>query len=42
MRLVAVAGVVVSLLLARDAYAQDARMVPVTIDGERVRLEMRI
>jgi dienelactone hydrolase len=41
-RIVAVAGVVVVLLLASDARAQDARMVPVTIDGQRVRLEMRI
>jgi hypothetical protein len=31
MRVVAVAGVVVVLLLASDAPAQDARMVPVTI-----------
>jgi dienelactone hydrolase len=42
MRLVLVAGVVVRLLLAGEARAQDARMVPVTVDGQRVRLEMRI
>jgi hypothetical protein len=38
MRLVLVAGVVVTLLLAGEAHAQDARMVPVTVDGQRVRL----
>jgi dienelactone hydrolase len=32
----------VPLLGAGTAWAQEARMVPVTIDGQRVRLEMRI
>jgi dienelactone hydrolase len=34
--------VLTALLSAGTAWAQDARMVPVTIDGQTVRLEMRI
>ena len=30
------------VLLTRAGHAQEAQMVPVTVDGERVRLEMRI
>jgi dienelactone hydrolase len=36
------AGLLVAMLIADGAAAQDARLVPVTVDGENVRLEMRI
>jgi dienelactone hydrolase len=37
-----IALILIALLIASAAWAQDARMVPVTIDGQTVRLEMRI
>jgi dienelactone hydrolase len=42
MRFTGAAVFLVSLLAASAAWARDARMVPVTIDGQTVRLEMRI
>jgi dienelactone hydrolase len=42
MRRAVAASLALSFALVTDVRAQDARMVPVTIDGERVRLEMRI
>jgi hypothetical protein len=36
------AAIVLLAFLAGPARAQEPRMVPVTVDGERVRLEMRL
>jgi predicted acyl esterase len=37
-----VLALVTLAVLTGSAHAQEARMVPVTVDGERVRLEMRV
>jgi hypothetical protein len=36
------AAVILIILTASTARAQETRMVPVTVDGERVRLQMRV
>lgn len=42
MRALACLATLVALLVASEVTAQDTRLVPVTVDGEQVRLEMRI
>src|ERR1700704_3839 len=36
------AAVILIILMASTERAQETRMVPVTVDGERVRLQMRV
>ena len=42
MRVIVGVAALVALLVAGEAAAQETRLVPVTVDGESVRLEMRI